>query len=243
VRLANRISGAIPAPVAAYYLWGDARKEWRAMMPDVRIINLETSITRSDAFVPKGINYRMSPENAICLTAAEIDCCVLANNHVLDWGCSGLVDTLQVLERHRIRVAGAGRDLAQASAPAILDVAGKGRVVVVGLACPSSGVPDDWAATRDRPGVNLLDNLSKPAAVNLGKKLQSAREPGDIVVVSIHWGPNWGYEIPRQHRWFAHALVDLANVSVVHGHSSHHPMAMEVYKNRPILLWMRRLSQ
>jgi poly-gamma-glutamate capsule biosynthesis protein CapA/YwtB (metallophosphatase superfamily) len=234
VRLANRASGAIPAPVDAYYPWGDARKEWRTMVPDVRIINLETSITRSDAFVPKGINYRMSPENAICLMAAEIDCCVLANNHVLDWGCSGLVDTLQVLERHRIRVAGAGRDLAQASAPAILDVAGKGRVVVVGLACPSSGVPDDWAATRDRPGVNLLDNLSKPAAVNLGKKLQSTREPGDIVVVSIHWGPNWGYEIPRQHRWFAHALVDLANVSVVHGHSSHHPMAIEVYKNRPI---------
>jgi poly-gamma-glutamate capsule biosynthesis protein CapA/YwtB (metallophosphatase superfamily) len=86
VRLASRASGAIPAPVDAHYLWGDALKEWRRSAPDVRIVNLETSITRSDAFVPKGINYRMSPENAICLTAAEIDCCVLANNHVLDSG-------------------------------------------------------------------------------------------------------------------------------------------------------------
>lgn len=234
VRLAERASGVIPTPVDPYYLWGDALKEWRRMAPDIRIINLETSITRSETFVPKGINYRMSPENAVCLIAAQINCCVLANNHVLDWGCSGLVDTLQELERHHIHVAGAGRDVDQASAPAILDVTGKGRVIVVGFACASSGVPDDWAATRDRPGVNLLDNLSEGAAADLAQKLQSARKPGDIVVVSIHWGPNWGYAIPTQHRQFAHALVDLANVSIVHGHSSHHPMAIEIYKNRPI---------
>jgi poly-gamma-glutamate capsule biosynthesis protein CapA/YwtB (metallophosphatase superfamily) len=234
VRLAERASGVIPAPVDPYYLWGDALKEWRRTTPDVRIVNLETSITRSEAFVPKGINYRMSPENAVCLTAAQIDCCVLANNHVLDWGCSGLVDTLQELERHHIHVAGAGINVAQASAPAILDVAGKGRVIVVGFACASSGVPNDWAATRDRPGVNLLDNLSEATAADLAQKLQSARKPGDIVVVSIHWGPNWGYAIPPQHRRFAHALVDLANVSIVHGHSSHHPMAIEIYKSRPI---------
>jgi poly-gamma-glutamate capsule biosynthesis protein CapA/YwtB (metallophosphatase superfamily) len=234
VRLAERASGAIPRPVDPYYLWGDALKEWCRMAPDVRIINLETSITQSEAFVPKGINYRMSPENAKCLISAEIDCCVLANNHVLDWSCSGLVDTLQVLERHHIHVAGAGRDVAHASAPAILDVAGRGRVVVIGFACASSGVPGDWAATRDRPGVNLLDNLSETTAATLAQKLQSAQKPGDIVVVSIHWGPNWGYAIPAQHRRFAHALVDLANVSVVHGHSSHHPLAIEIYKNRPI---------
>jgi poly-gamma-glutamate capsule biosynthesis protein CapA/YwtB (metallophosphatase superfamily) len=234
VRLAERASGPIPTPVNPDYLWGDALKEWRSMAPDVRIINLESSITRSDAFVPKGVNYRMSPENAVCLMAANIDCCALANNHVLDWGCSGLVDTLRVLERHRIHVAGAGHDVAQASAPAILDAAGKGRVVVVGLACPSSGVPSDWAAAHDRPGVNLLENLSETAAANLAQKLQLTRRPGDVVVVSIHWGPNWGYAIPPNHRRFAHALVDLADVSVVHGHSSHHPMAIEIYKNRPI---------
>lgn len=234
VRLAERANGMIPAPVDPSYLWGEALKVWRRMPPDVRIINLETSITRSETFIPKGINYRMSPENVTCLVAAEIDCCVLANNHVLDWGCGGLLDTLQVLDRHHIRVAGAGRDVAQASAPAILDVAGKGRVIVVAFACPSSGVPSAWAATRDHPGVNLLDSPSRAAAANLARKLQSVRKPRDVVVVSIHWGPNWGYAIPAHHRRFAHALVDLANVSVVHGHSSHHPIAMEIYKNRPI---------
>jgi len=61
------------------------------------------------------------------------------------------------------------------------------------------------------------------------------RRPGDVVVLSIHWGPNWGYEIPAEHRRFAHQLIDQAAVSIVHGHSSHHPMAMEVYRNRLIL--------
>jgi len=56
-----------------------------------------------------------------------------------------------------------------------------------------------------------------------------------VIVVSIHWGPNWGYEIPDQQRRFAHALIDHAPVSVIHGHSSHHAKAIEVYRNRLVL--------
>ena len=56
-----------------------------------------------------------------------------------------------------------------------------------------------------------------------------------MVVASIHWGGNWGYEIPDQQRQFAHALIERAGVDVVHGHSSHHSKAIEVYRNRPIL--------
>jgi poly-gamma-glutamate synthesis protein (capsule biosynthesis protein) len=61
------------------------------------------------------------------------------------------------------------------------------------------------------------------------------RRTGDVVVLSIHWGPNWGFEIPEEHSRFAHELIDKAGVSIVHGHSSHHPIAMEVYRNRLIL--------
>ena len=51
----------------------------------------------------------------------------------------------------------------------------------------------------------------------------------------MHWGPNWGYEIPDEQRSFAHLLIDRADVSIIHGHSSHHPKAIEVYRNRLIL--------
>jgi poly-gamma-glutamate synthesis protein (capsule biosynthesis protein) len=204
--------------------------------PDARIINLETSITRSEDYVPKGINYRMSPENADCLAVPAIDCCVLANNHVLDWGRAGLLDTLAILERANIRSAGAGRDLNQAGAPAVLSAAGKSRVLVFSFAEVTSGTPRSWAATRGTPGVNLLIDLSETsAAAGICDQITRVRQPHDAVVFSVHWGPNWGYEIPDEQRRFAHTLIDQADVSIIHGHSSHHAKAIEVYRNRLIL--------
>jgi poly-gamma-glutamate capsule biosynthesis protein CapA/YwtB (metallophosphatase superfamily) len=235
VRLGEQRNGKIPAPVAPSYIWAAALDELRRVRPDIRIINLETSITRTDAHIPKGINYRMSPENAECLRAAGIDCCVLANNHVLDWGRAGLLDTLATLERLGIKTAGAGQSDAQACAPAILPVPGKGRVIVFSFASVTSGVPRDWAAAPQSAGVNLLPDSAEETAAAVAHQLVDLRQPGDVVVVSIHWGPNWGYEIPEEQRRLAHALIDEANVSAVHGHSSHHPKAIEIYKDRLIL--------
>lgn len=235
VRLAEQAAGPIPRNVAPSYVWGAAFDEFNRTRPDVRIINLETSITRSEDYAPKGINYRMSSENAQCLAAAGIDCCVLANNHVLDWGRAGLLDTLATLARLKIKTAGAGRNLAQASAPAMLNVPGKGRVLVFALAVVTSGTPPRWAATQEAPGVNLLTELSAASVARIADHVARLRQPGDVVIVSIHWGPNWGYEIPDEQRRFAHAVIDQAGVSIVHGHSSHHPKAIEVYRNRLIL--------
>ncbi len=235
VHLAERAGGAIPRKVSPSYIWGAALDEFRRMQPDVRIINLETSITRSQDYMAKGINYRMSPENADCLVAAGIDCCALANNHVLDWGQSGLLDTLATLRRLNIRAAGAGRDLNEAAAPAILDLAGQGRVLVFSYATATSGTPPSWAARPQRPGVNFLADLSAANAGRVAEQIAGARRPGDVVVVSIHWGPNWGYEIPEAQRQFAHELIDRTDVAIVHGHSSHHAKAIEIYRGRLIL--------
>jgi poly-gamma-glutamate capsule biosynthesis protein CapA/YwtB (metallophosphatase superfamily) len=146
VRLAEEVNGLIPRAVKFSYIWGAALQELTRVQPDARIVNLETSITRRGAFVPKGINYRMSPENAVCLVSADIDCCVLANNHILDWGHAGLFDTLENLERLRIESAGAGLDIDQASAPAVLDLSGGGRILVFSVALETSGVPVTWVA-------------------------------------------------------------------------------------------------
>jgi poly-gamma-glutamate capsule biosynthesis protein CapA/YwtB (metallophosphatase superfamily) len=235
VCLAEEANGAIPRPVAPSYIWGAARDELNQRPPDARIINLETAITRSEDFAPKGINYRVSPENAVCLTAAAIDCCVLANNHVLDWGRTGLIDTMTALEHLQIKTAGAGRDLDGASEPAALPIAGKGRVLVFSFAAVTSGTPRNWAATRDAPGVNLLRDLSEATAIRVSEQIVRHRQPHDVVVISIHWGPNWGYDIPEEQRHFAHALIDHADVSVIHGHSSHHAKSIEIYRDRLIL--------
>ena len=99
----------------------------------------------------------------------------------------------------------------------------------------TSGTPRSWAATGEVPGVNLLTGLSGDAAARAADVIRHHAKPGDMIVVSVHWGSNWGYEVPEAQRRFAHALIDRAGVSVIHGHSSHHPKAIEVYRNRLIL--------
>jgi poly-gamma-glutamate synthesis protein (capsule biosynthesis protein) len=235
VHLAEELHGSIPRPSAFGYVWGAALGEWQRVGPDLRIINLETAITCSGDYVPKGINYRMNPKNVECIRAAGIDCCCLANNHVLDWSDAGLIETLQALRRIGVSTAGAGQELAEAEAPAVMEVPGRGRVIVYSYAMMTSGTPSDWAATPDRPGVNYLPDLSHATVDRIARQVETVRRPSDVVIASVHWGPNWGYAIPDEQRLFAHALIDRAGISVLHGHSSHHPKAMERYRNRLIL--------
>ncbi len=234
VRIAEEANGPISRRSGPAYVWGAALDEFERMQPDARIINLETAITRSNDYESKGINYRMSPENARCLTPAKIDCCVLANNHVLDWGVAGLRETLATLEKLNVKTAGAGRDDQTARAPAVLDAA-KARILIFSFGSTSSGIPYDWAATEEAPGVNLLPGLTQADALKVAREIAAVRQPGDVVVASIHWGSNWGHHIPPEQRAFAKVLIDQAGVSIVHGHSSHHPRAMEIYRNRLIL--------
>jgi len=235
VRLAEDAYGPIPRNVGPDYVWGAALEALDRAAPDLRIVNLETSITHASDYMPKGINYRMSPENADCLTAAGIDCCVLANNHVLDWGREGLIDTLSVLDRLKIATTGAGADTSIAAAPATFDLGSKGRVLVFAYAAPTSGTPMNWRAGPKSPGINVLPDISEKSAVAVCRDIARVRGNDDIVIVSLHWGPNWGYDIPDSQRRFARVLVDQGDVSVVHGHSSHHAKAIEVYRDRLIL--------
>ena len=184
VALARRRHGEPPAghPAGAP---DDPARVWGTLLPDllpdpardrdgparVLCVNLETALTARG--VParyKGIQYRAHPSSAVAaLRAARVDLCALANNHVLDWGVEGLVDTLDALDRGGVARAGAGRDAREAWRPAVLPVQGadgKGadqqgadqqgavpRVVVVSVAHASSGTPPEWEATDRRPGV------------------------------------------------------------------------------------------
>jgi poly-gamma-glutamate capsule biosynthesis protein CapA/YwtB (metallophosphatase superfamily) len=235
VAIAEKANGPIARPMVFDQIWGDALGVLDRLAPDLRIVNLETAVTTASRPWPKGINYRMSPENVGCLTAAGIDCCVLANNHVMDWGRDGLVETLRVLHGAGLTTAGAGNKFDEAAAPGILPVPGKGRVLVYGFAFPSSGVPDAWAATDTRPGVNVFGEPDEAAIEAITETVRRDRRPGDLVLCSLHWGPNWGYEIPSGDRAFAHRLIEIAGVDIVHGHSSHHRKAIEVHHGKPIL--------
>jgi poly-gamma-glutamate capsule biosynthesis protein CapA/YwtB (metallophosphatase superfamily) len=235
VRLAERANGPIPRPVGFSWPWGDALPVVAEAAPDVRVINLETSVTRSADFAPgKAVHYRMNPDNLPCVAAIRPDVCALANNHVLDFGQRGLRETLGSLAGAGLAAAGAGLDAAEAGRPAAVALPGGGRMLVLCCGTASSGIPTHWAATATRPGVNLLPSLSSAAAGALITRTQAARQEGDLVVVSIHWGSNWGYGVHHDQVRFARRLID-GGVDLIHGHSSHHPRPIEVYRGKLIL--------
>jgi poly-gamma-glutamate capsule biosynthesis protein CapA/YwtB (metallophosphatase superfamily) len=235
VALAEAVNGPVPRPVEPDWPWGDVLALLDGLAPDVRLINLETSVTVSGEFAPgKAVHYRMSPANIACLTVARPDVCALANNHVLDFGQNGLAETLATLAGAGLRPAGAGPDAAGARRAVAVGLAGGGRVTVTSCGAASSGIPRSWAAGARRPGVHLLPSLSRQVAGQIASRAQAGRRPGDLVVISLHWGRNWGYEVGPDEIAFAHRLVD-DGVDLVHGHSSHHPRPVEVYRGKLIL--------
>jgi poly-gamma-glutamate synthesis protein (capsule biosynthesis protein) len=235
VALAEAANGPIPRPAGFSWPWGDVLGVLADSAPDARIVNLETSVTRNDQFAPnKAVHYRMSPANLPCLIAPRPDVCALANNHVLDLGQHGLEETLDALADAGLQVAGAGLNAEQARKPAAVAVGRGGRVLVFSFGMASSGIPPWWVATDNRAGVDFVPELSEDSAAQIASRIRRHRRPGDIVVASVHWGSNWGYDIPDEQIRFAHALID-DGVDIVHGHSSHHPRPIEVYRDRLIL--------
>lgn len=236
VELAERVNGPIPKSVDPAYIWGDAIAEFERVKPDFSIINLETAVTQSDDYLPgKGIHYRMHPYNLPCISTADIDCCVLANNHVMDWGIAGLNETLLALREQAIAYVGAGKNHKEAQTPVTFKVANKGRVLVFAFGSATSGVPKEWAATVHRPGVNIFSESAAASIADIINQVKKIKRQDDVVIISLHWGGNWGYEIRTEESEFAHRLIEEAQVDVVYGHSSHHPKGMEVYKGKLIL--------
>jgi poly-gamma-glutamate synthesis protein (capsule biosynthesis protein) len=235
VALAEEANGPISRPVSPAYIWGDALEELERVAPDARMINLETSVTTSNNFWPgKGIHYRMHPRNVDSLMAARVDVCVLANNHVLDYGHLGLDETIRTLAAAGLKVAGAGATIERAREPAIINPGNGPRILVLAVGSETSGIPFSWAATANSSGIDLLPDLSDRTADGLLDRVHCHKQRGDIAIVSIHWGDNWGYEVPDSHVRFAHRLLN-GGVDLIHGHSSHHPRPVEIYKHKLVL--------
>jgi poly-gamma-glutamate capsule biosynthesis protein CapA/YwtB (metallophosphatase superfamily) len=138
------------------------------------------------------------------------------------------------LKRAGLKTVGAGRNLDEARNPVIIPLTSGGRVIVCAFGVEDSGIPRDWAAQSDRAGIDLLPDLSEKTAATIVDRVGRVKGSRDITVASIHWGSNWGYDVPHEHEQFAHSLVE-GGIDIVHGHSSHHPRPIEVYRNRLIL--------
>ena len=228
VELAESVNGAIPRPVESDYIWGDALAELDRAGVDLRIVNLETSITSSeDYWRDKEIHYRMHPRNIDCITAARIDCCCLANNHVLDWGYDGLAEhcarSTQRASPTRARGATPWRLLLRRCS-----MCREKAACCFSYGSPTSGVPREWAATAHRPGVNFLEDLRRNRRI--AGEMRGFNRQCKVIVASIHWG----YRTRDKETRFAHQLIE-HGIAVVHGHSSHHVKTAEIHSDRLVL--------
>jgi poly-gamma-glutamate capsule biosynthesis protein CapA/YwtB (metallophosphatase superfamily) len=200
---------------------------------DWRLCNLECVISDQGtpwSAYPKAFHFRSAAKNIAVLEAARINAVSLANNHVLDYGYDALIEMLGILDHAEIAHSGAGLNYGEASRLAISEVAGR----KLGLLAFTDNEPD-WEATADRPGIFYVPtDLSDFRAAKLLGIVQESRKVVDLVIVSAHWGSNWGYRPPHDHVIFAHALID-AGADLIFGHSCHVFRGIEFYKGRPIL--------
>jgi poly-gamma-glutamate synthesis protein (capsule biosynthesis protein) len=211
------------------YPWGDTLPLLRAC--DLRLINLECVIAESGepwTRTSKVFHFRAAPAAMECLRQAQIDCVSLANNHVLDYGEAAFAEMLGRLKEAGIAYAGAGRNLAEASHPALLEAA-EIRIAVLAF---TDNQPE-WAAAPARPGVRFVP-VSDDGAASLADAVAAARSRADVLICSAHWGPNMRLRPPEEFKRFARRLIDLG-VDLFHGHSAHVFQGIEVYRGKPIL--------
>lgn len=211
--------------------WGDTLPLFAAA--DVPICNLECVLADGGepwSATPKVFHFRSDAKNVAALRAAGIRAVSLANNHTLDFGYGALGDMLATLDAAGIAHAGAGRTLEEAERPAIFEVGG---ATIALLACTDN--EPIWEAAADRPGTFYAPvALQDPRVARLLALVRETRPRVVLLVVALHWGPNWGHVPPLEHVPFAHALIE-AGADVVVGHSGHVCRGVEIYRGRPIL--------
>jgi poly-gamma-glutamate capsule biosynthesis protein CapA/YwtB (metallophosphatase superfamily) len=211
--------------------WGDTLPLFE--QADLRLCNLECAMTDAGtpwAWPSKAFHFGTDERNVRALLAARFDIVSLANNHILDYGEAGMTRTIELLDASAIGHAGAGSDFEQAAAPAERMV-GSARVGVIAFTDNEPG----WAAGRSTPGTFFVPlEGDDPEATPLLAAVRTARSRVDVLVVSAHWGPNWGDEPAPGHVRLGHALID-SGADIVFGHSGHIVRGVEIYRQRPIL--------
>ena len=233
VMLGRHVNDAL-AEHGPEHVWGDmSALLWNA---DAFLVNLECAITARVVRWHNGhykpFHFRADPRAIDTLRLGRVDFASIANNHIADFGPEGLLDTIRALDRGGVAHAGAGHDLHAARTPAVIDVHGL-RVAIIAFA----DYPRAWAATDSAPGLNFTsvsadDETFEPVTA----AIDAARALADVVIFSIHWGPNMRERPPEPFRHFAHRVIG-AGVTIFWGHSAHLVQAVEPVSDRGVILY------
>lgn len=196
---------------------------------DLVLVNLETAVgIKGIANPDKTYTFQSKPEVLIGLVNAGVDGVSIANNHILDFGQEGFIETLENLEKYKIKYAGGGRNIQKALEPAIWEVHGQ----KIGFLAFSRVIYDiSWYATDKRPGIaSAYDHYVNQVKDTVAQTKQHV----DYLIVSVHWGKELE-QLPQPYQQkLGQAMID-SGADVVMGHHPHVLQGIEFYKNKPIL--------
>jgi poly-gamma-glutamate synthesis protein (capsule biosynthesis protein) len=208
------------------YIWGDLLAT--LSNTDLNIANLETTLTTSNHQVFKTFNFKAGPDKIRSIIEANITIVNLANNHILDFGEEGLTETLKTLDAAGIKYVGAGKNNHEASKPVILSK----NNISIGVLGFTDNEPG-WKAGSFNSGVNYID-ISKTSDRNAAlQNIERLQKEADIIIVSIHWGPNMKEAPDKPFIDFAHEMIQ-HGAAIIHGHSAHNFQGIEVYDQKLI---------
>ncbi|MCK4650715.1 CapA family protein [Candidatus Babeliales bacterium] len=193
---------------------------------DLNIINLETTLTKSEKKVTKVFNFKSDPDKVQTLIEGKIDVVNLANNHILDFNQKGFFETLKILEQKNIKYVGVGKNIDEARKPIIIKK-DKTKIGIIGYTNNEPG----WIATKTKPGINYIEVGNIEKVIN---DIKDIKTQVDLLILSIHWGPNKIERPTKEFINFAHQMID-AGVDIIHGHSAHIFQGIEIYKNKIIM--------
>jgi poly-gamma-glutamate synthesis protein (capsule biosynthesis protein) len=218
---------------------GEIAHPWGDVLPVLQsqeavLVNLECALTRETERwrngEEKAFYFAADPSAAEVLRLARVRFAALANNHAGDFGAKGLIETVATLDRAGIAHAGAGADLAAASAPARFELGGL-RFAVVAF----SDHPIAWAVSNSFPGIHFFSPSDSAEYFRpVERALAEARRGADFVVFSSHWGPNMRLRPPAHFRRFARRVLD-SGADLFWGHSAHVVQGIELWQGKPIL--------
>lgn len=209
------------------YPWGNTMALLKHT--DINIINLEAALTNSNKKVFKTFNFKATPDRIKTLTEAGITLVNLANNHILDFSQEGLIETIQTLDEAGIKHVGAGRSDAEAALGCVLTRSN----ISIGVLGFTDNEPG-WKATASGSGINYIDVLNGGDRDRAKHLIAELRKQADIVIISIHWGPNMKAEPDQEVVDFAHEMIE-AGADIIHGHSAHNFQGIELYRHKFIL--------
>ena len=190
------------------------------------VVNFEGTVTTSQerAFPEMPFALKMSPDAAKLLDVAGIRHVTRGNNHSMDFGLRGMLDTSAALAAAGVHFVGVGKNVDEALVPLIL----KHDKTRLALHSFAAVYPDGAWASSTRPGVVY------PVPERMQMALAASRERNDFVATSFHWGGERTLEIRDYQKTLAKIAAD-KGVDLVFGHHAHMAQGIESVQGVPVL--------